>query len=85
MQQNLFWESNSRLAIQEFSDILWISKLHYRVNKSPPLVYIPSHMNPVYRTEAVSLRFTFIVWSNLLAGLLSGLFLLDFLTETQHV
>jgi hypothetical protein len=48
MKQSHSSEANSRSPNQEIVIILWNPNDHYRVYNSPPLVPVPSQMNPVH-------------------------------------
>jgi hypothetical protein len=47
-----FWGSTGRSVRQEFPNISWNSKVHYRVNKSLSLVYILSSINIAHTTPS---------------------------------
>jgi hypothetical protein len=48
MEQNPFWEVNSRSSSQEILRLLWNSKIHCSVRKIPPLKIFPRQTNPVH-------------------------------------
>jgi hypothetical protein len=58
-KQNLSSKPDSYLSSQEILGVLWNTKVHYRVHKSPPPVPILSHMNPVHILKIYYLQTNF--------------------------
>jgi hypothetical protein len=73
MEQSPSSEASRSSACQEIHRVLWNPKVHYRIHKSPPLVPILSHINPVHAPHPTSWRIILILSSHLRLGLPSGL------------
>ena len=48
IEQSPSWEANMFSASQQIPLILWGSKVHYRIHKSPPPIPVLSQMDPVH-------------------------------------
>jgi hypothetical protein len=77
MELSPSWEATSRSATQDFPNILWNSNVHCRVLNSPPLVPVPSQMNPVHIAPSYFSKIQLNIILHLRPGLLSGLFRLS--------
>jgi hypothetical protein len=75
MELSPCWVAASRSDTQEFLNILWNPKVHYRVHKSPLLVRMRSQLNSVHTTQAYfSLKSILMLFFHLRLGASSGLF-----------
>jgi hypothetical protein len=78
------WEATSRSATQKLPDLLWNSKIHYRVHKSPPLPLSPARSIQSIPPHPIALRFVLILHSNLRLDLRSCLFPSGFPRKILH-
>jgi hypothetical protein len=84
MEQSPSWEVKTSWATQEIPRILWNSKVHHRIHKSPPPVPILSQIHPVHAPaprHPTPRRSILILSSHLRLGLPSVLLPLGFPTK----
>jgi hypothetical protein len=82
MELSPSWEAVNRAATQEIPSILLNPKINYRVHKSPPLVPILSHINPIHTIP--SYLSNLILSTHLRQGLPSGLLPSGFSTNILY-
>jgi hypothetical protein len=83
MELSPCWEDASRSATQEFPNISWSPKVHYRV-KSPPLSRILIQMNPSHNTTSYFSKINFNIILPRTSRSSSGIFSSGFLTKIQY-
>jgi hypothetical protein len=83
-EQSPSWEADSHSDSQEIPRLLRNPKVHYRVHKSPPLVPILRHMNPVHILTPYYLKPILILSHYLCLDLKTGLFRPGFPTKASY-
>jgi hypothetical protein len=78
------WEDVSRSPSQEFPSILWSSKAHYCVHKSPPLIPTVSQMNPIHTAPSSFSKIILILSCRLRLEHPSALLHFDFHTKALY-
>jgi hypothetical protein len=73
MEHSPYPEADSRSASQKITLLSWNPKVHFQVQKSPPLVPILSQMRPVHTLYSISTGSILILSSHLRLGLPSGI------------
>ena len=84
MEQSPSWEAKRFSASQEFSRILWIPKVHYRLYNSLPPDPILSQINLVRASHPTTWRYILILSSHLCLDLPSRFFPSGFPTKTLY-
>jgi len=83
MEQSPSWEANSHSTSQEIPHLLWNPKIHYSVQKTPPLVLMLRKTNLVHTFHLVSVRSILILSFHLRLDLPSGFFPASFFSQNS--
>jgi hypothetical protein len=76
--------TTSRTGTQEFSNIIWNPKVHYRIHKSARRVPVLSQMNPIHTTTSYFSKVLYSVILGPTSVVPSGFFPCGFPTKTLH-
>jgi len=84
MEQSPSWQANRFSASQEIPHILWNTKVHYHIHKTPPPVPIQNQINSVHVLHPTSWRLILTLSSHLRLRLPSGPFPSGFPTKPLY-
>jgi hypothetical protein len=84
MELSPSWEAANCVATEELSSILWNPKVHYRVDRSPPLVPILSPVTLVHTIPSYLSNIHLVLSTHLHLGHPSGLFPSTFPTNILY-
>jgi hypothetical protein len=84
MELSLSWEAASWTTTQEFINMLLSSKVHFRLHKNHPLVFILSQINPIHTIISYLSEIHFTIAHPPSLGLPSGLLSSAFPTNVLH-
>jgi len=85
MEKSPYWEAKRLSVSQGIPFILWNTKFHYRIHKSPPPIPILSQLDPAQTPHPTSWRSVLILSSHLRLDLLIGLYSSGFPTKNLYM